>query len=163
MLLLIHILGQKRWELKQRNFVKPSRLEVENLKTIVPTSYLNLLKLNRGLDSQSWSYNLSKTRAGNTTGYPLQERLLKWRLWRGWWGRWASRSCGGAAWQLAQCLLRMCIRLETGGKSWEENRKMPVICVFLMSGSITQLTPSSQQMKIPLRYKQPSLTPIQST
>ena len=66
-----------------------------HLLSTVPTSYLSLLKLHRVLDSQSWSLNFTKTWDGNTTGDPLQERLLKWRLRRGW-GRWASRSCGGA-------------------------------------------------------------------
>ena len=66
-----------------------------HLLSTVPTSYLSLLKLHRVLDSQSWSLNFTKTWDGNTSGDPLQERLLKWRLRRGW-GRWASRSCGGA-------------------------------------------------------------------
>ena len=128
----------------------------------MPTSYLSLLNLNRGLDSQNWSLNFSKTRDGNTTGYPLQERLLKWRLRRGW-GRWASRSCGGAASQLAEQLaekypLRMCVSLQTGGKNWEEYWKDSISAYFVWS--LGQFT-NSQWLKHLIPERWPSVTSVQ--
>ena len=56
-----------------------------------------------------------------TAGNPLKERLLKWRVRRGWAGGGASQAVVGP---LERELVRMRGKIETVGNGWDGTRAM---------------------------------------